>query len=113
MSLWPLPITDEHPDTLDSWSIHEVLIAALGAPTRHLVGYAVEDREGRVSSPIVEFDAATRRARTKSGRVYRLRGSPGTDPDADHVWRSWQQIHKAQVLREVTRELFPKSGVVS
>lgn len=101
MSLRSIPV-HEPAATLLNWSIHEVQRTALDAPSPHLVGYALEAGEGRVSSAIVELDVDTRRIRTKSGRLYRLSGAPGRHPDADYVWNRWQKIHEATVLRELT-----------
>ncbi len=113
MPVWSVPTPGEQPNTLENWSVYEVQIAALDAPTRHAVGYAVDVGEGRVSSPIVEFDVTSRRLRTRSGRVYSLRGRPGSDADARYVWSAWKEINNAQELRDVTFELFPNPEAAS
>jgi hypothetical protein len=105
MSVWPVPLVDEQPEaTLESWNAYEVQIPSFPNPTRHLAGYAAEDREGRVTSSIVEFDPTSRKVRTASGRVYRLSGGPGANLDADYVWGRWVRLNEAQVLKDVTVE---------
>jgi ATP-dependent Lon protease len=104
MPLRHISIAEGRASTLRRWSVHEVKLAAFEAPTRHLVGYALEAGEGRVSSPIIELDSSTRRARTSSGRVYALDGEPGSHPDGEYVFERWQRIQEAQVLRDVTSE---------
>lgn len=106
MNVWPIASVDEAPHaTLESWAAYEVQIASYDKPTRHLVGYAVQAREGRVTSAIVEVDAVARTVRTVSGRRYLLRGRPSRDPDADYVWHHWLHINDATVLSEVTDQL--------
>jgi len=78
-----------------------------GAETLHLVGYAESCREGRVSSPVEAFDAATAMARTRSGRTYALAGPAGRNPDAEYVWRRWLRLNSVLEAdaKEVTEEL--------
>ena len=72
MPVWRIDSgTDEPHTTLEKWAV-----MALPNGDRHLVGYALEAREGRVSSRIQEFDPRTLLAKSRSGRVYRLRGRP-------------------------------------
>ena len=101
MSLRSIP-AHETASTLIDWSLHEVQRATLDAPSPHVVGYALEAGEGRVSSAIVELDVDTRRIRTKSGRLYFLSGESGRHPDADYVWSRWRRIHEATLLRKLT-----------
>jgi len=101
MSLRSIP-ADEPAATLLDWRIHEVQRATLNAPSPHVVGYALEAGEGRVSSAIVELDVAKKRIRTKSGRLYFLSGESARHPDADYVWSRWLRIHDATLLRELT-----------
>lgn len=57
-----------------------------------IVGIHAGTRQGRVTSPIVEFDEHARTARTASGRLYHLSGEPNDDVAAvlirDHA-RRW------------------------
>ncbi|MEO8119743.1 MAG: hypothetical protein ABI606_10525, partial [Rhodoferax sp.] len=64
-----------------------------GAIEHHLVGRA--DGEGRVSSKVMQVDAAQRRVTTRSGRVYLLAGEPGLDSDAQYVWNRWLHLNQA------------------
>ncbi|WP_156924523.1 hypothetical protein [Derxia gummosa] len=85
MPVWPTQTVDEQPMLhVRSWRI-----AATKHGTQHVVGYCVENLEGRVSSAIERFDADTGTAFTTSGRRYRLLDSPGWNWDADYVWRRW------------------------
>jgi hypothetical protein len=72
----------------------------------HAVGYNVDDREGRVSSPIVRFDRRRRLATTRSGRIYRLDGEAGTDSDARYVFDAWRRINGVTRWSEVTEDVF-------
>jgi len=107
MPVWSLPLVEEQPEaTLDSWRAFEVQIERKPAPTLHLAGYAVEAREGRVTSAIVDIDLPTRKVRTASGRVYHLVGGPGFNGDAEYVWARWLRINDAQVLREASDDFW-------
>jgi hypothetical protein len=107
MPVWSIPLVEAHPQaTLSSWQAYEVQREAVGRATRHLVGYVLEHREGRVTSEIVEVEAGRRLVRTASGRVYKVVGAPGSEPDARYTWSRWLDIHKATVLAEVTGQLF-------
>ena len=82
------PVTEQPSLTLTQW---QVLQRPNGE--RHFVGWAVQNREGRVSSVIQIFDAASLRGITRSRRVYQLQGPPGCDDDAEHVWSTWTRIN--------------------
>lgn len=86
-SVWRPPgVHDEPLTALTAWSVRE-----MATGDRHLVGWT--GAEGRVSSPIVAWDPGTRTATTRSGRRYRLLGSPGRDADAEWVWGVWRRTH--------------------
>lgn len=89
------------------WSIYEV-VCLDGSPerTRHFVGYNLTEREGRVSSSIVEFDPNTKCGRTSSGRVYQLAGSPGYDSDAEYTFARWRNIHNVLEYENVSSVVF-------
>jgi len=102
MSLHRLqPVTDVPRSTLVSWSIFET---ATGE--RHLCGYSTRDREGRVTSALIAFDPVAPSFTTKSGRVYRLAGAPGHDPDAEYVQRRWLVINGSPDISDVTQEVW-------
>jgi hypothetical protein len=89
MPIWKtIPVDDQPELILDQWRVFE-----LSDGTRHFNGYVEANREGRVSSPILEFDPATLRGRTRSGRVYQLAGNPGFNRDADYVLGRWLTIN--------------------
>ena len=68
------------------WRLFQVLRAG-GLRSRHLVGRA--NNEGRVSSALLQIDIALMTATSESGRVYRLSGPAGFEPDAEYVWSVW------------------------
>jgi len=79
----PPAVGDEPVCTLVRWRMIEV------DGQRHCVGWSLEDGEGRVSSPVVTWDSASRSGVTRSGRRYVLCGDPGRDADADYVLGCW------------------------
>lgn len=88
--IWGTESVDEQPElTLTSWSVRQ-----LADGDRHLVGWCVENREGRTTSKIVRFDSQALRGVTSSGRVYQLSGPPGFNTDADYVWSRWLRINR-------------------
>ena len=90
-SVWSASSLTEVPEiVLTDWQVMQ-----LPSGARHFVGWNVTEGEGRVSSKIVEFDAATRRGRTFSGQVYQLRGPTGHDGDGAYTWGRWMQRNGA------------------
>lgn len=80
--VWKTPPTSEQPKiNLGRWSVQETETGE-----RFFVGYNIDDREGRVSTPIKSFDPITSDGITRSGRVYHLVGPPGYDEDGAWVW---------------------------
>lgn len=92
------PVTVEPVVEMSPWLVLEVRPSG----ERHLCGWS--GREGRVSSPLQAFDADTRTATTRSGRLYRLAGAPGTDQDADWVWRGWCRVNRVESWTDVSAE---------
>jgi hypothetical protein len=86
------PVSLQPTTQLTHWQIHWVTRSD-GAIEHHLVGRA--DREGRISSKVVQVDAAQRMVTTRSGRVYLLAGEPGFDSDAQYVWNRWLHLNQA------------------
>lgn len=109
MSVWR-PTSSKHQPvtTLVDWQVFDVpRNDPTKGSTRHFVGLAVEsEREGRVSSAIQEFDVSKGQGRSGSGRIYRLQGAPGTHPDAQYVWKTWQRVARAPDPVDVTQELY-------
>jgi hypothetical protein len=89
MPVWSTIPVDEQPEiTLIQWRVFE---ASNG--NRYFNGWAIENREGRVSSAIIEFDNETMRGRTSSGRVYQLKGRQGYSVDAQYVLGVWLKVN--------------------
>lgn len=88
---------------LERWSIRE-----FESGKKFFVGFCRDSRDGRVSTEIVQLDAADRRGRTASGRIYHLVGPSGYHSDAEYVFN-----HVAKIIgddcswRDVTAELIP------
>lgn len=98
MSIWkPLPVSELSVIPLSRWRIFE-----LSDGTRHFVGTDMFDRSGRVSSPIVAFDAATMRGTTQTGRIYELVGQQGWSLQAEYVWKRWCELYDVTSYSDVT-----------
>lgn len=101
MPVWRAEPVWRQPElTLQPWRVQE-----LPDGERYLVGYCLENFEGRVSTPVVRFDPASRRAETRSGRIYRLEGPPGRHPDAEYVWLLWLAANALTEARDVSDEV--------
>jgi len=88
-SVWRTPPPSEQPSlSLSRWSVMETHTG-----DHHLVGYNLDDHEGRVSTAIVEFDPVTSKATTRSGRIYQLVGKSGYDSDGAWVWEIWSRAN--------------------
>lgn len=99
--IWSTPSPSIEPEImLIGWSVFE-----LPSGTRHFVGYNVRHSEGRVSTPIISWDAEQQQGVTRSGRRYQLVGDPGSDPDGLYVW-GWYSQGSAYV--DVTHEYVSK-----
>ena len=100
-SVWSATSLTEVPEIeLTRWQVMQ-----LPHGDRHFVGWNVTEREGRVSSKIVEFDAATRRGRTCSGRVYQLRGPAGHDGDGAYTWGRWMRANAVVDCTDVSQKV--------
>jgi hypothetical protein len=88
-SIWNgAPVADEPEIRLIHWSIKRDTQG-----NRYFVGLRSDDFTGRVSTALVEFDQATRRGRTRSGRVYELLGPSGVASDAEYVWDAYKRVN--------------------
>lgn len=102
MAIWNVePVADQPDLSLVSWQVMQVPDGG-----RHFVGYCPENREGRASSVIELMDLERLQGITSSARVYRLRGKPGWNPDAEHVWRRWAAINEVTAWQDVTAEVW-------
>lgn len=98
MTVWAIRPVNEQPElTLDRWSIYE-----LSDGDRHFVGWAIENLAGRVSSRIDEFDVKTMCGVTSTGRVYKLKGNPGSNGDAEYTWNRWRGINNVETFVDVS-----------
>lgn len=103
--VWRTASVSEAPQiVLESWTVRQ-----LENGDRHFVGWNCTHHEGRASSKIVTFDPKTLRGVTRSGRVYELRGRPGHDRDAEHVWSSWLRINGKPGWTDVTPAAPPRA----
>ena len=87
---------------LERWSIREV-----HSGERYFVGFDTVECDGRVSTPIVSFDARARLGLTSSGRRYRLLGRAGFDKDGEYVWNRVTTIRETQSWSDITEQLCP------
>lgn len=93
-SLWKTPsVADQPMILLVRWRVLEARNAEFELE-RHLVGYNVDQHEGRVSTAIEHFDPTASMVVTRSGRVYHLMGPPGYDTDAVWVWEQWSRLNR-------------------
>lgn len=73
----------------------------------HLCGSA-SFLEGRVSSAVKSFDYQDATAVTRSGRLYKLMGEPGTDEHAAYLWSKWTALYNVERWEDVTDEVWSK-----
>jgi len=110
MGVWrTIPVKEDPEIILSQWSVREIQNG-----DRHFVGYNDEGREGRVSSKILEFDNKTMKGKTRSGRIYQLRGEPGPgmNEDAEYVWGAWARINKVESFKDISEEITKNENVV-
>lgn len=98
------PIEQEPEETIVFWSVREVIFGQEADKSHHLVGYIHREHSGRVTSAIQEFDRDSMTVKTKSGRVYFLKGQPGFNADAEYVWNKWKAINDARDEVDVTNQ---------
>ena len=102
MTDWTIADVAEEPAvTLTDWQVRE-----LPNGDRHLVGFAIESRKGRVSSLIEVFDSTSLRAVTSSGRTYQLYGRPGLDCYGEYAWRSWAPLYRVTQFSDVSARVW-------
>ncbi|WP_207002729.1 hypothetical protein [Trinickia mobilis] len=87
---------------LECWSIRQTRDG-----DRHFVGFNIANRDGRVSSRIVELDCTHRVGVTTSGRRYRLLGRAGYNSDAEYVWNWYLKNRGIESWEDVTPILIP------
>lgn len=100
MSIYrPNPVSSEPRAILTNWTVYET-----PEGDHHFVGYNLVTMDGRVSSKVVEFDKTTMLGKTRSGRVYELRGIPQPNGDAEYVWNIWKRANNVTEFRDVSNE---------
>jgi hypothetical protein len=99
-----IPVEQQPTLTLHRWRVMRLSDESL-----HLVGYCVENREGRVSSTVNALDAERLCARTGTGRLYLLDGPPANDPDASYVWDNWRRINGVTEWEDITAAVWHQS----
>lgn len=105
MTIWRTQSTSEQPSlTLVRWSVREIQDAK--GTARVLVGFCVENREGRTSSELASIDHDTLVCTTATGRSYRLQGAPALDSDAEYVFERWCAINQVTSAVNVTTEVW-------
>lgn len=105
-SIWrPADVSQEPETKLVDWQVYKVYIEQLGEYTMHFNGYTLGAYgEGRVCSPVVEFDKNTMRGVTQSGRIYELVGAPGFNRDAEYVLNRWLSMNGNPEYVNITKE---------
>lgn len=101
MPIWkPPPVSRLPLVPLSRWRVFE-----LTDGSRYFVGMDMFDQSGRVSSPIVAFNAESLQGTTQSGRIYELVGKPGVALQADYVWKKWCELYEVTSYKDVTQRL--------
>jgi hypothetical protein len=65
------------------------------------------DGEGRVSTPITQFDAVTGTGVTSNGSRYQLVGRAGHNRDAEYVWALATKLWDIGSWTDITAALVP------
>ena len=109
--VWKCKPVSERPEIiLTDWHVFEVKLPSRAERTRHFAGQNITDREGRASSAITIFDAATGCGITESGRVYQLQGRTGFTGDGEYTWNRWKTINAVTDIVDVTAEIKGSMG---
>ena len=99
------PVMEQAGLTLREWQVVQ-----LPNGDRHLIGWCVENREGRVSSAVRDIDYKKLIAISETGRLYVLEGRPGADPDPDgqYVWSRWTALNAVEAWEDVTESVWSR-----
>ena len=107
MSLLSIAHISKHPDdNITNWSVREVQLSGESERTQHIVGYIFLECSVRVTSEIVTFDQEQMLVQTGIGRIYHLKGEPGTTRNGDYAWDRWSMINDAKGEVDVTDQYF-------
>jgi hypothetical protein len=103
--LWGLhkiaPVEQQPTTHLIRWQLFRVRRPD-GKVTRHLIGHAVQNCEGRVSSAIATIDPQRNSMVTSSGRVYEFDREPCEDVEANFMFRTWLNTLQCNDATEIT-----------
>ncbi|WP_088953310.1 hypothetical protein [Variovorax sp. HW608] len=55
-----------------------------------------------MSSVVREVDVRTLQIKTGTGRIYLLKGRPGSNLDAEYVWQQWAAVNSITSWEDVT-----------
>lgn len=86
---------------LDRWAIYEVTSEKWPNITQHFVGFDLENKIYRISSPIEKFNYAKMIGISYNGRLYRLTTKYGLDSDGRKALNEWIMINKITNIIEV------------
>ncbi|MGF6977608.1 hypothetical protein QFZ94_006058 [Paraburkholderia sp. JPY465] len=101
MPVWIVaPVSEEPRLSLVQWKILET-----AEGTRHFAGQDVRDLTGRVSTEVLQFDPASRRGTTRSGRVYQLVGPHGWSDNAQYLWERFCAVNNVTSYVDVTKQM--------
>jgi hypothetical protein len=104
-SIWrATPVKMEPKARLIQWQVYKVRNPKDDGWDIHFNGYT--GHEGRVCSPVQEFNKETMTGRTRSGRIYELVGPPGYNGDAAYVWNRWIEIYGNPETECITEEYY-------
>lgn len=84
MSIWGMPSVEEQPTvTQVRWRVLRLKAKKISIDL--VLGWCLEDRHARMSTPIISHDVNRRTLTTKSGRLYVVQGDSDYDDDAQYI----------------------------
>jgi hypothetical protein len=104
------PVAEQPALSLEAWRVIRCRLPDLEGLTHHLVGWCIENQEGRVTSPVREVDLASRSVTTDSGRRFFLVGQPRRCMDVDYVLNWWLKYQAAMEASDVTEAFLSQIG---
>lgn len=112
MPIWRTPSVENEPVIeLTDWRVFALSSNEMETRTLHLVGYQQAYRQGRISTALIMYDPATKRAQTQSGRTYILIGGPGSgSSDGLYTLDVWSRMNGFTNKEDVTAD-FIASGL--
>ena len=103
MPTWNIP--QPSPEQPDPEVMGDWIVVETPAGDKHAIGcvYVMGGREGRVTSPITDWDPANATLTTRSGRRYRLHGTTGLVLDGAYVRNRWLAREGLNEVADLTR----------